>query len=552
MGIRAKIILVVLPLIIVPLLLTGIIASLSARNGITGVATEFLQFKSEELINYAEGQWALLRSNGLEDNTSFVEAAKSAVQSFARNLVRTPTELIFAIDRQGTVAMSSAELELTAEERSALSRLAAEETGGWRPLRLGGIERVAHVDSFPPFGWITFVTEERSTFYQTTNQIAQQTALILGVSLAAAVALLLMLAAYLTRPLRNVVQAMTDIIGTSDLSRRVEVLYRDETGRLGHTFNLMTSELQKAYDHIKGYALKAVVAKMREQKIRNIFQKYVPKAVIDQFYSNPEAMLVGENRVLAVLFSDIRRFTTLSEQLRPDEIVQSLNDYFALMVDVIMNRGGIVDKYIGDAIMAFFGAPVRHQDDARQSVLAGLEMLEGLRDFNRFQLQKRRPEFRIGIGINYGAVTVGNIGSEKKMDYTVIGDMVNVASRLEGLTKRYLEPIIVSESVYRKIESELPCRQLDRVVVKGRSVGVGVYAVRRRLSTTEARAWELHRQALDLYYRREFAAAAERFAQERELLPEDHCSVLFIERCRNLIKNPPGPEWAGLEALVEK
>ncbi len=137
-----------------------------------------------------------------------------------------------------------------------------------------------------------------------------------------------------------------------------------------------------------------------------------------------------------MLFSDIRGFTTISEGMSPDDLVSSLNRYFSGQVDIIMNRSGIVDKYIGDAIMAFFGAPVTHDDDALQAILAGIEMSEAVEDFNRQQKELGKPEFHIGVGINYGIVTVGNIGTDKKMDYTVIGDMVNLASRLEGSPRR--------------------------------------------------------------------------------------------------------------------
>lgn len=552
MGIRSKIVLIVLPLIITPLLFTAVVAALSARNGITTVATQFLQFKSEELVSYADNQWNLLESNNLQENQAFVDAAKSAIQSFAVNVTRTDTELIFASLSDGTVDMQTKAFELATGERGRIAELVAEKSTGWQELTIGGASVIANIIPFEPLGWRIFVTEERNTFYQAIDQIVFRVVIILSVSLIVAVVLLLFFAGYLTRPLRNVVAAMTDIITTNDLSERVEVLYKDETGRLGHTFNIMIQELQSAYDNIKGYALRAVVAQMKEQKVRNIFQKYVPKDVIEQFFTNPEQMLVGENRILAVLFTDIRSFTSISERMRPDEMVESLNQYFTVMVDTIMNRNGIVDKYIGDAIMAFFGAPVRREDDALQSVLSGIEMLETLSDFNRWQVQKGRPEFRIGVGINYGAVTVGNIGSEKKMDYTVIGDMVNLASRLEGLTKQYLQPLIVSESVQRKIVDTLPTRLLDRVVVKGRTLGVGIYAVQRRLNDRYGEAWKVHHEGMELYYEKRFAEAIQRFERVLELIPDDVTATQLIERSRENQKNPPPKSWTGVVEMLEK
>jgi class 3 adenylate cyclase/HAMP domain-containing protein len=552
--IRTKIVLVVLPLILSPLILTGIISTLSARNGITAVAAGLLQFKAEQLVTYAEGQWNLLTSNGLEATPTYVEASKAAIESFARSLVRSPTESIFALGPDGSAAIRSGDLGTSPAELEALQRLAAGGASGWQTIRMDGTARVADLAAFSPFRWTFFVTENAHTFYSAADSIIRQAGYILGGSLAVAVILLLLFARYLTRPLQLVVDAMGEIIATGDLSRRVDVLYRDETGRLGHAFNLMSEELAKAQELIKGYALRAAVAQIKEEKIRHIFQKYVPKTVLESFFANPEQALVGENRVLAVLFSDIRGFTSISEKLRPDEMVESLNQYFARMVDVVMRQGrdGIVDKYIGDAIMAFFGAPERHEDDALRSVLAAFEMLDALEDFNAWQAQKGRVPFRIGVGINYGAVTVGNIGSERKMDYTVIGDMVNLASRLEGLTKKYHEPIIISASVHRKVNEAVKCRLLDTVAVKGRGMGTGIYTVRRTLSPAEEKAWPLHGQALSLYYDRKFEPAAELFGQVKAHLPADHCAGLFLERCASYQKSPPPDGWKGVEEMREK
>ncbi len=552
MRIRVKIVLIVLPLIVAPFILIGIAASLAARNGITGVATDFLQFKAQQLQGYAQTQWGLLEENELSGQPEFVRVAQSAVASFARSLIRSDTELIVAVGQDGEVAMQTGEVQLSGAERDALADLARRGAVGWRQLRLGGAERVGQAFTFAPFGWYVLVTEQRRVFYQAVNQIFLQSAAIIVVAAAVSVFLLLLFSGYLTTPLASVVAAMREVIANGDLSRRVALLYNDETGELGHTFNLMTKELEKAYNQVKGFAYQAAIARKREQKIRSIFQRYVPAEVIEQFFANPETMLVGDNRVLAVLFSDIRNFTTLAENLPPESIVESLNRYFSVMVDVIMARKGIVDKYIGDAIMAFYGAPVHHEDDAQQAVRSGLEMIESLEEFNRWQAERGRPRFTIGVGINYGAVTVGNIGSEKKMDYTVIGDMVNLASRLEGLTKIYGEPLIVSEAVRREIGEEFPCRQIDKVAVKGRTHGVKVYAVQRELSREEQKGWKLHHTGLEHYYRREFEKAARYFLYVQEVLPRDGLAPVYLRRCQQLLKHAPGEEWEGIEVMLEK
>jgi class 3 adenylate cyclase/HAMP domain-containing protein len=552
MRIRAKFVLIVLPLIITPLLLVGLAASLAARNGITRVATEFLEFKSEELKNYATTQWNLLVENQLEARPEYVSVSKNAVASFAGSLVRSESELILALDEQGQIVMSTSQVSPAEHEAEKLAELVRAEEEGWTQIRLEGIPRVAQTVRFEPFDWTFLVSEHREVFYQAVNQIYYQSGFILIVTLAAALILLFLFVRYLTQPLGNVVTAMKEIISASDLSKRVELQYEDEIGDLGHTFNLMTGQLEKAYNQIKSYAFKAVIAQKREHKIRNIFQKYVPADVIDQFFANPESMLKGDSRILAVLFSDIRGFTSISESMTPEQIVESLNAYFDMMVDIILERKGIVDKYMGDAIMAFFGAPVKHKDDALQAVRSGFDMLDALEVFNERQGKRNRPQFRIGIGLNYGVVTIGNIGSEKKMDYTVIGDMVNLASRLEQLTKVYDVPFLISDSVYSRVKQQVPCRLIDKVMVKGKTKGTRIFYPKKKVGKAEAAGWKFHHLGMSLYYKREFDKATGYFAKVGELLPGDPIASIYLTRCKNYLKKPPPAVWEGMSVLSEK
>jgi adenylate cyclase len=553
MKIRAKIILITLPLIITPLFIILVLSILSARNGITNVATELLTFKTDVLTNYMDNQWSLLADNDLDGDQKFITISKAAVGSYSRTLIGSETERIFAVDTLGNLAMSSAEdWELSNDDKDLLREMIQEELTGWQYLSLGGKEMIGDASFFEPFDWYVMVSVEKDAFYGEITRIIYRTIIIFFIFLTFSVFLLFLFSSYLTRPLENIVDAIRKIIETNDLSTKVTLQYKDETGKLGHYFNIMTGELDKANNQMKKFALQAVIAKRKEAKIRNIFQKYVPKSVIDRFYSDPESMLIGENRVLAVLFSDIRDFTTISESLSPDELVESLNKYFETMVDVITHHGGIVDKYIGDAIMAFFGAPVKGSNDALSSVMAGLEMVEALDHFNEWQVRQGRHEFKIGIGINYGIVTIGNIGSEKKMDYTVIGDMVNLASRTEGLTKLYKEPLLISESLHRKVADHLPCRMMDRVVVKGKTQGVKIYSVKKELSPTVKKAWDYHEEGVGYYYAREFQKALACFQKTLAILKNDHSAGLFLEKCKTYITNPPPLDWNGDTVLNRK
>jgi class 3 adenylate cyclase/HAMP domain-containing protein len=448
--------------------------------------------------------------------------------------------------------MATSPVELSPSETARIAQLASEARTGWIEITVAGVDRVAESSLFEPFGWYLMITEARDTFYSSINRIFVQSGVILASTALLSMILLAFFSSYLTKPLRLVVAAMREVISRNDLSKRVPLIYGDEIGELGHTFNLMTGELEQAYNQIKTHAFKAVVAQKREQRIRNIFQKYVPNEVIDEYFSRPDSMLVGDYRVLAVLFSDIRGFTALSEKMIPEIVVESLNRYFSVMVDAIMNRSGIVDKYIGDAIMAFFGAPVRHENDPLLAVKAGLDMLGALDKFNQQQVEQKLPRFQIGIGINYGVVTVGNIGSEQKMDYTIIGDMVNLASRLEQLTKTYGTPFIISEGVYRRVREEVPCRLIDTVAVKGKQQGIKVYAPRSSLSPTAQEGWRLYHDALEQYYRGFFELARDAFLEASSYLTDDKVIDIYIIRCQHYIKNPPGDEWKGITVMEHK
>ncbi|NNM67373.1 MAG: adenylate/guanylate cyclase domain-containing protein [Spirochaetales bacterium] len=553
MSIRLKIILIVIPLLTATLLLTGFVAVFSAETGITKVAIAFLGFKAEELKKNADSQWNLLVTNNLTGNPEYVNVTKRAVQSFASSVIRSDTELIFALDSQGRPAMSTRSIAWKPGELDALNAMQQAKKIGWQSFELEGKPRVAQIFFFEPFKWYVVVSEEKAAFFQGVREINRQNYMILGGSLLFSFLLLLFFSTYLTRPIKTMVRTMREIMHDKNLERRVEVEFPDEIGRMAATFNLMLAELERAYGQIKNFAYQSVLAKKTEQKIRNIFQKYVPADVIDEVLGNPESMLTGENRSVAILFSDIRGFTTISESMRPDELVLSLNRYFSLMVDIIAERNGTVDKYIGDAIMAIFGAPLRSGNDSLLAVIAGLEMQEALGKFNLEQAEKGKKEFRIGVGINYGEVTVGNIGSEKKMNYTVIGDNVNLASRLEGLTKKYQTMLLFSESVYQKVGRYVMCRMVDKVVVKGKSQGESIYTASKLLNDHEKRGWATWHSGLAAYYNRDFKKAKQLFLEVAERwLPEDYLAQEFALRAEHFAANPPEADWIGMEIMHEK
>ncbi|MDR0503669.1 MAG: HAMP domain-containing protein [Treponema sp.] len=562
MKIRLKMFLVVLPLITIPLILAETASYFQAVNGVTRLARQLLGFKLGELEKYAGSQWSLLVENHFAGRPDMVDAAKNAVEQYGRSIILSDSEIIFALDSEGKMAMATSDLSLLPAETGPLLDALSAENQGLQTAVIGGEKRVFQSFYFTPFEWHVLITEKESAFYSDAQRITTQTIITLCASVLMAVLLLILITNGLTNPLRRIVQAMNKIIETADLSSRVEIEYRDETGHLAYTFNRMTEELDRAYGQIKRYAFDAVLAGKKEERIRHIFQKYVPNDVIERFFASPEKMLIGENRRLSVLFSDIRSFTTISEGMAPDDLVNSLNRYFSGQVDIIYNRKGIVDKYIGDAIMAFWGAPEKHDDDALQSVLSGLDMIDALTNFNANQRRLGKCEFFIGVGINYGEVTVGNIGSERKMDYTVIGDAVNLASRMEGLTKTYHSELLITENVFNELRKAPPggkpndallnYRLLDTVAVKGKTKGVKIYTVKRTLSSAEQKAWPLHNQGMKLYYSRSFREAEEKFREALTLLPGDFNAENIRARCAQYAPSPPPANWDGVEVMKSK
>jgi len=548
--------LVVLPLIIVPLFLSQASSYFHAVNGVTRLARQLLGFKLGELEKFTNNQWTLLVDNNYAGRQDMVEAAKKAVEQFSRSILLSQSEIIFAVEKDGNIAMATSNIELRSEEKDSLVRLLEMESPGLQTAFIGGEKYIFQSFYFIPFDWYIVISEKEQVFYGDARVITLQTIITLCAASLLALILLILITRRLTNPMKKIVQAMETIINTADLSSRVDVEYNDETGMLAQVFNKMTEELDRAYSQIKRYAFDAVLAGKKEERIRHIFQKYVPNDVIERFFASPEKMLVGDNRKLSILFSDIRSFTTISEGMAPDDLVNSLNRYFSGQVDIIYNRKGIVDKYIGDAIMAFWGAPEKHDDDALQSVLSGLEMIDAVVKFNENQRKLGKCEFHIGIGLNYGEVTVGNIGSERKMDYTVIGDAVNLASRMEGLTKTYHCDILISESLFEELRKtgaeNLQYRLLDTVAVKGKTKGVKIFTVKKSLSPEEQKAWSVHNQGMKLYYNRSFNEAAQKFKEALGFLPGDFNADNLYNRCVEYASNPPPENWNGVEIMKTK
>ena len=292
-----------------------------------------------------------------------------------------------------------------------------------------------------------------------------------------------------------------------------------------------------------------------EKRVKATMSRYMDPAIAAQMLERGTELLGGASTRATVLFSDIRGFTTLTEELGAQGTVAFLNEYFTIMVECINHEGGMLDKFIGDAIMAAFGLPIAHEDDEDRAVRAAIEMIRGCRKYSEERVKRGQKPVSMGIGLNTDMVVSGNIGSTRRMDYTIIGDGVNLASRLESACKAYSAEILISESTHRRLRGTYRMREIDRVVVKGKTEPVGVYEVLD--FHTEASfpnmmdVFGYFAEGLRRYRGGEFNAAITQFERALTGNPMDRLSQTYVERCRHLIAFPP-TDWAGVWVMTEK
>lgn len=290
-------------------------------------------------------------------------------------------------------------------------------------------------------------------------------------------------------------------------------------------------------------------------QIASTFGQYIPPELVEEMNFNPGSYsLNAENREMTVLFSDIRGFTTISEGLPPEQLSQLMNAYLTPMTKIIHEKRGTIDKYMGDAIMAFWGAPVENKEHARYALDAAMTMLKRLNAIRVVFLDRGWPAINIGIGLNTGTMSVGNMGSEFRMAYTVIGDAVNLGSRLEGLTKSYAVEIIVSETTKQTVPGYV-YRELDFVKVKGKDKPIAIYepiSPKEEISSAEKDEIKQWHQALKAYRQQNWAKSNLLLQQLKLLAPDRKLYDIYLERIFEFMENPPGSEWDGVYVHLTK
>ena len=302
----------------------------------------------------------------------------------------------------------------------------------------------------------------------------------------------------------------------------------------------------------------------RQQKafIKSAFSQYLSPSVIDVIVEDPSKLsLGGERRDMTAYFSDVQKFSTISESLTPEELVALLNEYLTEMCNIIASRAGTIDKFEGDAIIAFWGAPLDQPDHARLSCFATIDMQKRLVEMRKDWKEKGSPQLFARMGINSGPIVVGNMGSQQRMDYTIMGDTVNLAARLEGANKFYKTFTMVSGNTYfgtEKIEGAkdyVDARELDVVRVVGKKEPVPVFEVldfKDQLSGPMTDVLEHYLKGLACYKDRDYPIAIEHFRKALTFLDSDGPSLTYIERCERFIADPPPADWDGVYTHTEK
>ncbi|MFT5505221.1 MAG: adenylate cyclase [Gammaproteobacteria bacterium] len=310
------------------------------------------------------------------------------------------------------------------------------------------------------------------------------------------------------------------------------------------------------FSTLLAYSYRTYLENSSRLKVRKMLGQYVSPRVLTEVIDSKDDLHaeIGSKEELSILFSDIRGFTNISETLEAPQVVELLNIYFSDMTDLIFHYDGTLDKFIGDAIMAFWGAPIKSTDHALQAVHCAIDMSKQLENVNSQLVEKGYPAINIGIGIHTGNVVLGNIGSDKKLDYTIIGDGVNLASRLEGSTKTYGCVLIISEDTYRAVRDIVPCILIDRVRVKGKQLPIDLYTPAeifpsgKDCTLSVQQLTDKVQQGFQLYLDKKWTEASENYAE----LGSCALSELMQTRCREFRTNDPGEVWDGVYTFTTK
>ncbi|MCL1467591.1 GAF domain-containing protein [Argonema galeatum] len=331
---------------------------------------------------------------------------------------------------------------------------------------------------------------------------------------------------------------------------------KEKVQEIERSINLTVNPLTNPEGGVRG-GLVVLEDISQEKRMKTTLYRYMTPGVAERVMAQAEdSLMVGERKEVTILFSDIRGYTTLTENLGAAKVVSLLNQYFETMVEAVFNHEGTLDKFIGDALMAVFGAPLPLKDHAWLAIQTALDMRRRLAIFNHRRIIAAQPQIHIGIGISSGDVVSGNIGSQKRMDYTVIGDGVNLSSRLEGVTKEYGCDIILSEFTYNLCGDRIWVRELDKIRVKGKHEAVTIYELigncTQPLKDSEQEFLAHYGAGREAYLARDFFGAIANFENAQKIRSFDQAIAVHLERAQKYLLDPPPESWDGVYSMTTK
>ncbi|MBN1500107.1 MAG: CHASE2 domain-containing protein [Spirochaetes bacterium] len=320
--------------------------------------------------------------------------------------------------------------------------------------------------------------------------------------------------------------------------------------------NQLGTNLAFLFPGVSIIASKLLSEESQRKYIKGAFSQFLSAEYINEIILNPDLLkLGGENRQITTFFSDVAGFSTLSEGLTATELVRRLNEYLSEMTDIIMFHGGYVDKYEGDAIMAFYGAPIPHPDHELRACHAAIDMKKKLRDLQDKWVKEGEQPLYVRMGMNTGDAVIGNMGSENKKNYTAMGDSVNLASRLEGANKFYSTKAMISENTYKAVRKQIEARKLDTIRVVGKTEPTVIYELLGEKDSLPQKMYdciEQYNKGLQMFDERQWKKARRFFAAAVKIIPDDGPSLKYIERCDEFMKKPPSKKWDGVYSLKSK
>ena len=504
----------------------------------------------EKLQSASSGDKSAAIRNVIDAKSVEVEREARTARALINGLIEKGETLgdetaLARLDSRIDTAMADTRRELNAE----IERLLAALDGGDPKATADSLERVdalrddlnQKLDAVRA-DMLALVKTDAAKTVQKQRQAMVIAAVLTALAAALGLVFAVLVSGGMTRPVRRLLEG-TRAVEAGHLDETLPVTSQDEIGHLTTAFNRMVEQLR------------------HKERIRETFGKYVDPRVVEGLIDRPTLAVEGQRRVMTVLFCDVKGFTSASEGMTPQGLVKVMNRYFSVMSAPIRDHGGIIDKYIGDAIMAYWGPPFTEDaDQARLASLAAIEMLARVAS-----LRSEFPEilgvrslpisFDIRIGIATGEALVGSIGSELMMSYTVMGDTVNLASRLEGANKVYGSRILLSEATVAGAADAIEAREIDRVVLLGQTEPQAVFEIMGRKGELTAAQTELlthFSEGLVAYRARRWDEALRAFAAALESVPNDGPSMTFVKRIDSLMKTPPGEDWDGSWRLEQK